>query len=114
MKGNIDLYHFDSQVIIEIMSLKPLLYCNTSTSLPNASASQPNGSARNPNASRWNIGCVGSLRLGLALVMLFVSISVALGRQWEHSFQWNMVDDWVRTSKFITTGCSLNAAALNS
>ena len=42
---------------------------------------------REPNTSRWNIGHVGSLVLGLALAMsiscCFVSISFALGSQWK-------------------------------
>ena len=46
---------------------------------------------RNPNASQWNIGCIGSLALGLCVghvhFIFFVLISFALGK---HSFQWNM------------------------
>ena len=38
---------------------------------------------RNPNASQWNIGCVGSLALGLCVghvhFIFFVLISFALG-----------------------------------
>ena len=47
-----------------------------------------------PNASRWNIGDVGSLGVGSRVdyvhFMLFVSLSLALGSQHEHNFQWNM------------------------
>ena len=57
----------------------------------NASASQAKASAKNPNATSWNIGCVGSSRIGAHIghvdVMLFVSISFALGSK---LFQWNM------------------------
>ena len=35
-----------------------------------------------PNMNRWNIGHVGHVGL-----MLFVSLSLALGRQREHNFQ---------------------------
>ena len=49
---------------------------------------------RNPNASQWNIGCVGSLALGLCIghvhFIFFVLISFALGSRRKHSFQWNM------------------------
>ena len=49
---------------------------------------------RNPNASQWNIGCVGSLVLGLCVghvhFICFVLISFALGGRRKHSFQWNM------------------------
>ena len=49
---------------------------------------------QNPNASQWNIGCVGSLALGLCVghvhFIFFVLISFALGSQSKHSFQWNM------------------------
>ena len=57
----------------------------------------PNANAKicvAPNASQWNIGCVGSPRVGVRVghvhFMLFVSISFALGSQRECSFQWNM------------------------
>ena len=49
---------------------------------------------RNPNASQWNIGCFGSLALGLCVghvhFIFFVLISFALGSRRKHSFQWNM------------------------
>ena len=49
---------------------------------------------RNPNASQWNIGCVGSLALGLCVghvhFIFFVLISFALGSRRKRSFQWNM------------------------
>ena len=49
---------------------------------------------QNPNASQWNIGCVGSLALGLCVghvhFIFFVLISFALGSRRTHSFQWNM------------------------
>ena len=49
---------------------------------------------RNPNASQWNIGCVGSLALGLCIghvhFIFFVLISFALGSRRKRSFQWNM------------------------
>ena len=49
---------------------------------------------RNPNASQWNIGCVGSLALGLCIghvhFISFVLISFALGSRRKRSFQWNM------------------------
>ena len=48
----------------------------------------------NPDASQWNIGCVGSLALGLCVghvhFIFFVLISFALGSRRKHSFQWNM------------------------
>ena len=47
-----------------------------------------------PNTSRWNIGCVGSPRVGSHIshvdIMLFVSISFTLGSQHERNFRWNM------------------------
>ena len=49
---------------------------------------------RNPNASQWNIGCVGSLALGLCVghvhFIFFVLISFAMGSRRKRSFQWNM------------------------
>ena len=49
---------------------------------------------QNPNASQWNIGCVGSMALGLCVghvhFIFFVLISFALGSQRKRSFQWNM------------------------
>ena len=49
---------------------------------------------QNPNASQWNIGCVGSLALGLCIghvhFIFFVLISFALGSRRKRSFQWNM------------------------
>ena len=49
---------------------------------------------QNPNASEWNIGCVGSLALGLCVghvhFIFFVLISFALGSRRKQSFQWNM------------------------
>ena len=67
---------------------------NASTSQANATANQANASARNPNGTRWNIGCVGSPRVGARIghvdFMLFVSISFALGSQRKCVFQWNM------------------------
>ena len=48
----------------------------------------------NPQGKRWNIGRVGSPRQnsrgGHVDFMLFVSLSLALGSQREHNFQWNM------------------------
>ena len=48
----------------------------------------------NPDASQWNIGCVGSLALGLCVghvhFIFFVLISFALGSRRKRSFQWNM------------------------
>ena len=45
---------------------------------------------QNPNASQWNIGCVGSLALGLCIghvhFIFFVLISFALGSRRKHSF----------------------------
>ena len=47
-----------------------------------------------PDAGQWNIGCVGSLALGLCVghvhFIFFVLISFALGSQRKWSFQWNM------------------------
>ena len=47
-----------------------------------------------PNVNRWNIGCVGSpmqnSRVDPVDFMLFVSLSLELGSQHEHNFQWNM------------------------
>ena len=49
---------------------------------------------RNPNASQWNIGCIGSLALGLCVghvhFIFFLLISFALCSRPKHSFQWNM------------------------
>ena len=49
---------------------------------------------QNPNASQWNIGCVGSLALGLCIghvhFIFYVLISFALGSRRKCSFQWNM------------------------
>ena len=46
------------------------------------------------NANGWNIGGVGSQtqnsRVGHVDLMLFVSLSLALGSQRENNFQWNM------------------------
>ena len=48
----------------------------------------------NPYANRWNIGRVGSpmqnSHVGHVDFMLFVSLSLALGSQRKHNFQWNM------------------------
>ena len=47
-----------------------------------------------PNASQWNIGCVGSLALGLCFghvhFIFFVLISFASDTRRKPSFQWNM------------------------
>ena len=47
-----------------------------------------------PDASQLNIGCVGSLALGLCVghvhFIFFVLISFALGSRRKRSFQWNM------------------------
>ena len=47
-----------------------------------------------PNTSRWNIASVRSpkqnSRVGHVDFMLFVSLSLSLGSQREHNFQWNM------------------------
>ena len=49
---------------------------------------------QNPNASQWNIGCVGSLALGLCVghvhFILFVLISFASDTRRKPVFQWNM------------------------
>ena len=49
---------------------------------------------QNSNASQWNIGCVGSLALGLCVghvhFRFFVLISFALGSRRKRSFQWIM------------------------
>ena len=49
---------------------------------------------QNPNVSQWNIGCVGSLALGLCVghvhFIFFGLISFALGSRRKRSFQWNM------------------------
>ena len=49
---------------------------------------------QNPNASQWNIGCVGSLALGLCVghvhLIFFVLISFASGTQRKLVFQRNM------------------------
>ena len=49
---------------------------------------------QNPNASQWNIGCIGSLALGLCVghvhFIFFVLISFALGSRRKCSFQWNI------------------------
>ena len=76
-----------------------------SASQPNVSASQPKVSANNPNvtpnASRWNIGSVGSPRVGARLghvdFILFVSISFTLGSQCGRGW-WNMGLSISRTS----------------
>ena len=47
-----------------------------------------------PNTCRWNIGGIGSpmqnSRVYNVDFMLFVSLSLALGSQHKHNFQWNM------------------------
>ena len=47
-----------------------------------------------PNASQWNIGCIGSLALGLCVghihFIFWVLISFALGSRRKRSFQWNI------------------------
>ena len=49
---------------------------------------------QNPNTTQWNIGCVGSLALGVCVghvhFIFFVLISFALGSRRKRSFQWNM------------------------
>ena len=61
---------------------------------PDAKPKVPFYPTRNPNASQWNIGCIGSLALGLCVghvhFIFFVLISFALGSRRKHSFQWNM------------------------
>ena len=51
------------------------------------------GSKHKPHF-QWNIGCVGSLALGLCIghvdFMLFVHFFLAFGRQRKSSFWWNM------------------------
>ena len=51
------------------------------------------GSTRKPHF-QWNIGCVGSLALGLCVghvhFMLFVHFFLAFGSQRKSSFWWNM------------------------
>ena len=51
------------------------------------------GSKRKPHF-QWNIGCVGSLALGLCVghvhFMLFVHFFLAFGSQRKSSFWWNM------------------------
>ena len=51
------------------------------------------GNQREPHF-QWNIGCVGSLALGLCVghvhLIFFVLISFALGSRRKCSFQWNM------------------------
>ena len=63
--------------------------CNASQTLREASRTQ-----HYPNASRWNIGRVGSPRVGARVghvhFMFFVLISFALDSQRKPSFQWNM------------------------
>ena len=50
--------------------------------------------AKPQNASQWNIGCVGSLVLGLCVghvhFIFSVLISFALSSRRKLSFQWNM------------------------
>ena len=50
---------------------------------------------QNPNTSQWNIGCVGSLALGLCVghvhFIFFVLISFASDTRQKPVFQWNMV-----------------------
>ena len=47
-----------------------------------------------PDASQWNIGCIGSLALGLCVgnvhFMFFVLISFASDTRRKPVFQWNM------------------------
>ena len=49
---------------------------------------------RHPNGSRWNIGRVGSTRVGAYVLhvhfIFYVLVLFALGSQREPSFQWNM------------------------
>ena len=65
---------------------------------------------RNSNASQWNIGCVGSLALGLCVghvhFIFFVLISFALGSRRKRSFQWNM--------GFILTGMAVHELYVTS
>ena len=61
---------------------------------PNTTPNLPNVTPNLPNASRWNIGRVGSTRVGSCIghvdFILFVSISFVLGSQCEHGFRWNI------------------------
>ena len=62
---------------------------------------------QNLNASQWNIGCVGSLALGLCVghvhFIFLVLISFALGSLHKRSFQWNMGFMGNQFSLFIST-----------
>ena len=59
---------------------------------PNAKPHGPNVSPHGPNASRWNIGRIGSPRIGAGVghvhFKLFMSISFALDSQ--RKYWWNM------------------------
>ena len=68
---------------------------------------------QNPISTQWNIGCVGSLALGLCVghvhFIFFVLISFVLGSRRKRSFQWNM------GLKFKTlAGCGCGALQVTS
>ena len=71
---------------------------------------------QNPNASQWNIGCVGSLVLGLCIghvhLIFFVRISFALGSRRKCSFQWNM-GLRPNDSSFLLVFCFINLGFQN-
>ena len=54
----------------------------------------PDAKLKTPDASQWNIGCVGSLALGLCVghvhFIFFVLISFASDTRHKPVFQWNM------------------------
>ena len=56
---------------------------------------------------QWNIGCVGSLALGLCVghvhLIFFVLISFALGSRRKCSFQWNMGFSVKRVSCYLVS-----------
>ena len=66
------------------------------------------GSKRKPHF-QWNIGCVGSLALGLCVghvhLIFFVLISFASGTQRKPVFWWNMgFSNWVKEPPLDTVG----------
>ena len=80
----------DTNILVSWSQRKPFKFALAPTqNLKFALAPTPT-----PDASQWNIGCVGSLALGLCVghvhFIFFVLISFALGSQRKRSFQWNM------------------------
>ena len=69
-------------------------FCVTRRQTPDAKLKFALAPTPTPNASQWNIGCVGSLALGLCVghvhFIFFVLISFASDTRRKPVFQWNM------------------------